>query len=226
MTDTTFLWEDNLLERKVESDLKDLLKTIVGFANSVRPDHTAVILIGERDDGTVDGVLNPDNIQKEIRKQAERVYPPIVWRCAVYQKTGKSCIRMEIDYSGDTPHFGGPAWIRKGSETIVASDEMFQKLIEVRLSHLQELNKWVGKKITVVGERLSVPNNPTGLPTDIYLHFSNPWPYDDDAFLVSANPFWVTIKLHSGKDKSQSISRLSLSFDDDKQQLKLIISYY
>ena len=41
-------WEDSLLERKVESDLKDLLKTLVAFANSVRPGHIATILIGEK----------------------------------------------------------------------------------------------------------------------------------------------------------------------------------
>jgi predicted HTH transcriptional regulator len=49
-------WEDYLLERKVESDLKDLLKTLVAFANSIKPGHIATILIGERDDGTVCGV--------------------------------------------------------------------------------------------------------------------------------------------------------------------------
>jgi len=37
---TDLPWEDNLLERKTESDLKDLLKTLVAFANSVRPGHT------------------------------------------------------------------------------------------------------------------------------------------------------------------------------------------
>ena len=58
-------WEDYLLERKVESDLKDLLKTLVAFANSVRPGHIATLLIGERDNGTVAGVTNPDNIQKK-----------------------------------------------------------------------------------------------------------------------------------------------------------------
>ena len=72
-------WEDPLLERKVESDLKDLLKTMVAFANSVRPDHTAVILIGEQDDGTAFGVANPDNIQKKVRETADKIYPPINW---------------------------------------------------------------------------------------------------------------------------------------------------
>ena len=64
------LWEDGLLERKVESDLKDLLKTIVAFANSVRPGHTALILIGEKDDGSAQGLKSPDNIQKTVIKTA------------------------------------------------------------------------------------------------------------------------------------------------------------
>ena len=64
-----FPWEDNLLERKLESDLKDLLKSLVAFANSVKPGHTAVILIGEDDSGTAQGVQNPDHIQNKIRME-------------------------------------------------------------------------------------------------------------------------------------------------------------
>jgi hypothetical protein len=52
-----FLWEDNLLERKVESDLKDILETLVAFADSVRPGHVARLIIGEKDDGTVAGLF-------------------------------------------------------------------------------------------------------------------------------------------------------------------------
>jgi hypothetical protein len=61
-------WEDYLLERKVESDLRDLPRTLVAFANSVRPSHVATILIGEKNDGTAAGVTNPDTIQKSVRK--------------------------------------------------------------------------------------------------------------------------------------------------------------
>jgi predicted HTH transcriptional regulator len=130
MTDS--IWEDNLLEKKLESDLKDLLKTLVAFANSVSPNHKALLLIGERDNGTVQGVINPDNIQKQIRKECEKIYPPIIWRSTVYEKEDKFCIRVEVDYDGDTPHFGGSAWIRKGSETIIASEDVFQQLIDLR----------------------------------------------------------------------------------------------
>jgi predicted HTH transcriptional regulator len=61
--------EDYLLERKSKNDLRDLLKTMVAFANSVRPGHVATILIGERDDGTPEDI-DPDSIQKTVRKEA------------------------------------------------------------------------------------------------------------------------------------------------------------
>jgi predicted HTH transcriptional regulator len=100
--------EDYLLERKSKNDLKDLLKTMVAFANSVRPGHVATILIGERDDGTPED-LDPDQIQKTVRTTADKIYPPIIWRAVIYEKGGKQCVRVEIEHSGDTPHFGGPA---------------------------------------------------------------------------------------------------------------------
>jgi predicted HTH transcriptional regulator len=56
---TELPWEDALLERKLEADQKDFLKTFVAFANSVRPGHIAVVLIGEKNDGSVQGVSNP-----------------------------------------------------------------------------------------------------------------------------------------------------------------------
>jgi predicted HTH transcriptional regulator len=107
-------WEDHLLERKTDRDLKDIRRTAVAFANSVRPDHTALIEVGEGNDGTVTGLANPDLQQRRIREELEKIYPPIVWRQKLYEKEGKTCIRIEIDYSGETPHFAGAAWIRKG----------------------------------------------------------------------------------------------------------------
>jgi len=77
--------EDSLLERKVESDLKDLLKTLVAFANSVRPDHVATILI----DSSVQDVTNPDAIRKTVREKYEQIYPAIIWRSTVCEKDGK-----------------------------------------------------------------------------------------------------------------------------------------
>lgn len=142
-------WEDSLLERKTENDLKDLLKTMVAFANSVRPGHVATILIGERDDGTVQGVQSQEKVQKTVRETAEKIYPAVVWRSRVEERDGKHVVHVEIEYSGDTPHFGGPAWVRRGNATVKASDDEFQRLIDYRSGKVRELAKWQDKVVTV-----------------------------------------------------------------------------
>jgi hypothetical protein len=226
--DTTYsehIWEDNLLERKVESDLKDLLKTIVAFANTVRPGHVAVIVIGERNNGSVEGVFNPDNIQKTIRAQAEKIYPDVLWKSFAYQKEGKWCVRVEIEYSGNTPHFAGPAYVRRGSESVKASEELFQQLVDIRLDPLLELNKWIGKTVTVVGERLKPIENNSNFPTVLVARMSTKWQYDDKVTLVAVNTHWVTLRKANGTEMSEPVARLIMSFDDDRRQLKLIVLY-
>ena len=217
-------WEDSLLERKVESDLRDLLKTLVAFANSVRPGHTATILIGEKDDGTIAGVTNPDNIQKSVRKECEKIYPPILWRSQTYEKDGKPCVRVEVEYSGETPHFGGPAWVRKGSESIPASDEVFQRLIEFRLSMVRELAQWVDKEITVDGDAGSVEyeeRKMRGHPR---------WPGQHSARLKFVNNFWATFEAFEGnlpqgttKTVSEPLEKLMLSWDDRADRLNVLV---
>jgi hypothetical protein len=230
-------WEDNLLERKLESDLKDLLKTLVAFANSVKPSHVAVILIGERDDGGVSGVTNPDNIQRKVREECDKIYPAILWRSSVYEKEGKQCVRVELEYSGDTPHFGGPAWIRKGSETIKASDEVFQRLIDVRTHMIRELTQWIGREVTVQGEEGSIPPPrlkagvryiPQTVPASrTHQFFQHRWPgTDTSATLLSVNRFWITVeRKDTGKSVSEPLRKLTLSFDDENNRLRIIVAY-
>lgn len=232
---SNLLWEDNLLERKVESDLRDLLKTLVAFANSVKPGHIAVILIGERNDGTIDGVRNPDNIQKKVREEADRIYPPILWRSFVYGDEGKQCVRVEIEYNGDTPHFGGPSWIRKGSETVKASDEVFQLLIDIRTEIVMELSKWINKEVTVYGEPGTIPSPVQRLRfgseriPDFLSHryFSHRWPdVHTIAVLQFVNRFWATLqRTDTGERLSEPLQKLTLSFDDKRNQLKIIVAY-
>jgi hypothetical protein len=214
-------WEDSLLERKVESDLKDLLKTLVAFANSVRPSHTALILIGEKGDGTVQGVTNPDHVQKRVREEAEKIYPPIIWKSLVYEKSGHHCVRVEIEYSGDTPHFGGQAWVRRGSETIKASDEVFQLLIESRLSKVRELAKWIDKEVTVKGD--------THQPDDLNLagvyKLRHPrWWGAHQTILRRVNQFWATFEdFGNEKFKSEPVSKLILSWDDESNHPLILV---
>jgi len=220
-----FPWEDNLLERKTESDLKDLLKTLVAFANSVMPGHTARLLIGEKDDGSIQGVTNPDNIQKRIREECDKIYPPILWRSSVYEREGKHCIQVEIEYDGDTPHFGGPAWIRRGSVTVIAPDYMFQRLIDLRTGIVRELAKWLDKLVTVNGDPSTIP---ISVSQSSYFHGNiHRWNIEESARITFVNNFWVTFEsIETGSKRlSEPIRKLTLSFDDKKGRLKVIVDY-
>jgi len=203
--------EDYLLERKTESDLKDLLKTMVAFANSIVPGHTAVILIGERDDGSVQGVSNANNIQKKVRQEAEKVYPDVIWRSRVYEKDGKQCVCVEIEHSGDTPHFGGPAWARRGSDTVKASDEEFQKLIDLRSSVVRELAKWLDKTITFV----TITSYGNGVRRSS----------TDEAQLRLVTSFFATFE-YRGVRRSYPLKDLVISWDDQKKILEIILEQH
>lgn len=221
--------EDSLREKKVESDLKDLLKTMVAFANSVAPGATAKIFIGEKNDGTVQGVRDADSIQKRVVKEADKIYPEIYYHTEAYERDGKQCVRVDINHNGLAPHFGGPAWVRKGSETKKATEELYQQMIAQRQSKIRVLLQWVSHVVTVswrnhqrVEERANV----------LYT-FS-----EEQAELLVANEHWVTFRVRidstAGEvglpvshitrvdvDCSEPIERLMLSWDDVRGQLKV-----
>lgn len=226
---TEFPWEDNIVERKLESDLKDLLKTLVGFANSVQPGHKATLLIGEKNDGSVQGVTNPDNIQKQVRKECERIFPPILWHSVVYEKEGQYCVRVEIEFDGETPHFGGPAWIRKGSETILASDETFQRLIDIRSGIVRELAKWLNKEITIHGDTSTVPvrQKEPGVYYSIFFSgYSHRWKVEETARIVDVNSFWVTFEKSETQEQiSEPLRKLTLSYDNKNNRLKVTVDF-
>ncbi len=144
--------EDHFVERKTEGDHKDFLKTLVAFANSVPDDQTAILFIGVRDDGTVAGLQNPNSPQNTLSEICERkCYPKIdpqpVTR--VLREGDNEYLVIVVTPSKNRPHFGGPAWVRVGSKTIVASDRLFQELVDSRTSKVHEILKCKGKVVRV-----------------------------------------------------------------------------
>jgi len=219
--------EDSLREKKVESDLKDLLKTMVAFANSVAPGDTARIFIGEKEDGSVQGVTNTDNIQKRVRKDAAEIYPEIYYRTEVYEREGRQCVRVDIRNNGLAPHFRGPAWVRRGSVTEVATEELYQQMIELRQSKMRVLIKWLNKQVTVEGTQLPkvFPIPPGSMPVAL--------PHQEwsvgvhQATLLLANSHWVTLDVDiaagSRVARSEPMEKLLLSWDDEHGRLKVLV---
>jgi len=203
------VWEDHLLERKTDRSTKDIRRTAVAFANSVRPGHTALILVGEGNDGVVSGVENPDDFQRKVRKELEAIYPSIVWRQSVYEKDQKHCIKIEIEYSGDTPHFGDAAWVRRGSESVAASSEQLAILVNLHSGKFRTLSEWQGKTIS-----LSI--HMTGGPTPNWGRF--------EASIETVTHQYCTFKL-SNRKQSEPLDWLTISWDHDNNRLRVFVDY-
>jgi len=123
--------EDNFVERKSHGiKPADIRKTVVAFANSVEPGRSAVLFIGVRDDGTIEGCKNTDSKQKAVREACEQdCYPPIAMRSEVLRTKDGDVVAVVIEASNNRPHFAGPAYVRRGSESKAASPEMFRELV-------------------------------------------------------------------------------------------------
>lgn len=126
--------EDNFTERKLEgAKPEELRRTLVAFANSVPEGRTAVLFLGVNDHGTIKGVSNSDRLQKKLRDIAEQqCYPKISYLAEAGEFEGKIILAVEVGPSPDKPHFAGPAYVRIGSESVLASPQMYDQLIASR----------------------------------------------------------------------------------------------
>lgn len=127
--------EDGFIERKTQgtANAQEIRKTLVAFANSVPQGRTAVFYIGVKNDGSIEGVTSPDSLQKTIGDVARNdCYPSINYQITVLPLDGRNVLAVEVRASDKRPHFSGPAYIREGSQSKVASSELYEELIASR----------------------------------------------------------------------------------------------
>ena len=123
--------EDGFVERKLEAaGSSEFKKTIVAFANSLPPTRKGVLFIGVTDKGQIQGVENSDRLQRTLRRLAEtECYPPILLNLEALNHEEKVIVAAEVDYSARRPHFTGPAYVRRGSESVAATREVYEALL-------------------------------------------------------------------------------------------------
>jgi hypothetical protein len=68
--------EDHFVELETCGDHGDWLKTVVAFANSTPIGYPAVLFIGVKNDGTPEGNINLDSLQKTLTKRMTLSYRP------------------------------------------------------------------------------------------------------------------------------------------------------
>lgn len=213
-------WEDSFFERKSANDFDDICRTLVAFANSVGEGKSAVLVIGELDDGTVQGIDNVDTYQQKLKKKVGLIYPPILYRVEHKIREAKDVIEVVVEPNAERPHFERPAWIRKGNVTEKASPELFQELINQRLSKVFVLSKWLGKAVSVRGDEASVQwGNPAG-----GMHTMS-WTEYGNSKLVEINQFWVTVENELNQRRSQPLERVLLNFDNQQNKIQLLMQF-
>lgn len=201
-------FEDNFTERKLES-VKDaeIRRTIVAFANSVSQDHTGLLSVGVGDSGNIEGVSNPDSFQKKLRQICDDCYPPIQYRVEVVSIDGKQVVVIEVGFSENKPHFSGPAYVRIGSESVKASDQIFEELILSRHGKPREILKWKDKLISIESK---------GSAEYVFA-----WDYK----VVECRTQWVKLYCDAdGKYTSLPLDDVQISTDETRAgRLKLIV---
>jgi hypothetical protein len=211
--------EDGLVERKPQTvKNEELRRTVVAFANTVRDGETAVLFIGVSNTGNVLGVDNPDELQKKINRVTKDCYPRIKAQSYELESDGKRFIAVEIPPSDKKPHFAGAAYIRLGSESVEASEELYNELIATHCSLAGQILKWKDKIITVrvQGKRLGDPrplNDPGYRPS----------PYS--CRVVGCSPVHVELKILGYGDEhvSEPLANVRGDWDVENQRLCLLI---
>ncbi len=203
-------YEDQFVERKTCKDQKDWKKTAVAFANSAPIGLPAVLFIGVKNNGEVEVPQeNLDDVQKKFNVQMQKVCPRIAYIPKIVTDNGRQALAIIIPGSPLRPHFAGPAYIRRGSETVDASEQQFAQLVAQRNSKAARILEWKDKPVTVV--------NRTGMGH--HISESN-WP---DATITDCNEFYVTLQSGASTTVPSSfpLSRVDISFDNDKKRLRL-----
>jgi len=212
--------EDNFVERKPQNvNEREIRKTIVAFANSVPEGRTAVLFIGVEDDGSISGCDNTDALQKKIRKQCYNVcYPPIKnFECEVITVDSKDIVAVQVNHSIERPHFAGQAYVRCGSESVAASPDMFNEIVDSRHSKTGQILQF--KDMVVSVETIQHKLGDTKRVSDAkYRTFH-------ECNVIECNAHFVRLyDISTQITHSEPLDCVTIKRDEEKRRLLLLIS--
>lgn len=214
--------EGPLLERKPSGvNARDVRQTVVAFANSVAAPDEAVLFIGVRDDGLIEGCADTDKIQKMIRDVCDKqCYPPVAFRIEIIQEK-QNVVVVIIPPSDKRPHFTGPAYIRRGSESVAASAEIFDELIHSRNSKAAKLLDFKNKRTQVRAVGLGHRLGETRLSADSHHREAA------DCWILDCTAQFVRLeKVGSQLRFSEPIENVTITYDEEKWCPVLVIKGY
>lgn len=182
--------EHTFVERKTVGDMRDAVKTVVAFANTLPDDQEGALFVGVTDAGEIEAHSSSlDKIQKNLSEKLQNIYPAVYSTTKMVQESGKECLAVIVPGSRRRPHFAGQPFPRDGSRTVVASAERHESMLAARTAKTYELQKWEGNDVTV---RIVVRQKGMG-----YAMSDTWW----QGRLVSANQFYLTVDDMGNRDR-------------------------
>lgn len=180
--------EHSFAERKTIGDSKDWLKTVVAFANTLETNQVGVLFIGVKDNGEIEeSPASFDKVQKTFSEKMQSAYPPIYYLTRTVMHEGRECLAVMVPGSPSKPHYAGPAYLRDGSQTVVAKAEQHDLLLANRIGKAHALQAWIGKAITV---RTFSRRQGMGFQLD---------QSEMEAKVIECNQFYLTVEMASGR---------------------------
>jgi predicted HTH transcriptional regulator len=168
------------------------------------------------DDGTVESNEPTEKLQVKISQEIGEIYPPILPQILTREIDGKKFIIVVVQGSIERPHFAGPSYVRKDSQSVKASEPQFNALIASRNSKTSEILKWKDRVVTL--DMIQVED----LRRFSRVHNSYARTVRD------CNQFFVTLEQSQGEPRFSSFAlrQVEIVYDHIGNRLKLEVYPY
>lgn len=204
--------EDGWVERKAGVIKEEISKSLVAFANSLRKGEEAIIFVGVRNDGSINGVPDTEKMQQIISGIAKDIcYPSVSHSIRVLEINGEHILAIIVTESQQRPHFAGLAYIRTGSRSERASEVLFNELIASRSSKVCLLIEAKRKAETVKLKHWKYGTQDRLQGPVIY----------PDCIVMECHPSLVSFQSNRGEQVSVEPEKITLTKDPSRQQLQV-----
>lgn len=214
--------ESSVVERKPGNvNKREVRREACAFANSLSQGEEAVIFVGLHDvTGAATGIKNMDALHKLVDEALTvDCYPAIKYETRELSLEGRPVLAVVIPASPKKPHFSGPAFVRNGAKTTVASEEQLNDLLLSKIDKCREILRYKHSR-----ERVSVRTINYKLGSNKALSGGG-YSQHCECYVEQCTAFAVTLcQVDTRARFTEELTRVSISFDDEKHQPLLLVA--
>ena len=137
----------------------------------------------------------------------------------MHQRPGGPILAVSIPFSKDKPHFTGPAYVRRGSESVIASPELFEQLVNTRNSNCAAVQKLIGQIVSVQSLRHKLGDTRHIINSSYREHL--------ECRVEAVNSQLIRLRiLGSDRNVTEPLDHVTVSYDEEKHRSMLVVTGY